>query len=253
MVGVREIALMIDSFPRSIRWAISTSPSRVSRGTVPICRRYIRTGSLVLSIALGVRSSSPSSERSLCGSRRLFSRCFCSESTTSMPALPNAVNSSSSSSGVVMSRGSSSFISAESRYPFSLPISISCRTSSYRSSSDNSVPPRVAPPHRAAGLYGSGPSVRHQCVRVVLSRSVHALGEPRRGVAHPPFAEESGDVVAEAGAGRQGHELLGLRRYCSRAATQAPESAQTWPDEAHRRVLSRPVGARPFHPTSSAQ
>ena len=103
MVGVREIALTIDSFPRSIRLAISTSPSRVSRGTVPISRRYIRTGSLVLSIALGVRSSSMSSEPSLRRSSSLFSRYFCSESTTSIPALPKAVNNSSSSSDVVMS------------------------------------------------------------------------------------------------------------------------------------------------------
>ena len=109
--GIRETALMIDSLPRSMRLAISTSPSRVSRGTVPISRRYIRTGSLVLSIALGVRSSSMS-EPSLRRSSSFSSRYFCSESTTSMPALPNVVNSSSSSSDVVMSGGSSSFTSS---------------------------------------------------------------------------------------------------------------------------------------------
>ena len=43
-VGVREIDLMTASLPRSMRLAISTSPSRVRRGTVPISRRYIRTG-----------------------------------------------------------------------------------------------------------------------------------------------------------------------------------------------------------------
>ena len=58
---MREIDLMTESLPRSMRRAISTSPSRVSRGTVPISRRYIRTGSLVLSSAPGVRSSSSSS------------------------------------------------------------------------------------------------------------------------------------------------------------------------------------------------
>ena len=35
--------------PRSMRRAISTSPSRVSSGTVPISRRYMRTGSLIFS------------------------------------------------------------------------------------------------------------------------------------------------------------------------------------------------------------
>ena len=112
MVGVREIALMTDSFPRSIRLAISTSPSRVSRGTVPISRRYIRTGSLVLSITLGVRSSAMSSEPSPRRSSSLRSRYFCSESTTSIPAWPKAVNSSSRSSDLVMSDGSSSFTSS---------------------------------------------------------------------------------------------------------------------------------------------
>ena len=58
MVGVREIDLMTASLPRSMRLAIATSPSRVSSGTVPISRRYMRTGSLVLSSAPGVRSSS---------------------------------------------------------------------------------------------------------------------------------------------------------------------------------------------------
>ena len=62
MVGVREIDLMTASLPRSMRLAMATSPSRVSSGTVPISRRYMRTGSLVLSSAPGVRSSSgPSS------------------------------------------------------------------------------------------------------------------------------------------------------------------------------------------------
>ena len=60
--GVREIDLMTASLPRSMRRAISTSPSRVSSGTVPISRRYMRTGSLVLSSAPGVRSSSSSSD-----------------------------------------------------------------------------------------------------------------------------------------------------------------------------------------------
>ena len=52
---------MTASLPCSIRLAMATSPSRVSSGTVPISRRYMRTGSFVLSSAPGVRSRSPSS------------------------------------------------------------------------------------------------------------------------------------------------------------------------------------------------
>ena len=75
-IGVREIDLMTESLPRSILRAISTSPSRVSRGTVPISRRYIRTGSLVLSSAPGVRSSSISSLPSAVRSKVFSSRNF---------------------------------------------------------------------------------------------------------------------------------------------------------------------------------
>ena len=63
-IGEREMALRTRICPRSMRLAISTSPSRVSRGTVPISRRYMRTGSLVFSIVPGVRSSSTSSPSS---------------------------------------------------------------------------------------------------------------------------------------------------------------------------------------------
>ena len=138
-VGVREIDLITASLPRSMRLAISTSPSRVRSGTVPISRRYIRTGSLVLSSAPGVRSSSSSSAPSPVRSSSLSSRYFWSESTTSMPALPNVLNRSSSSSDDVMSAGSSSLTSSYSRYPFSLPMAMSCLTSSYFSSIDNGV------------------------------------------------------------------------------------------------------------------
>ena len=114
--GVREIDLMTASLPRSMRRAISTSPSRVSSGTVPISRRYMRTGSLVLSSAPGVRSSSSSSEPSAVRSMVFSSRrYFWSESMTSMPALPNVLNRSSSSSEEVISDGSSSFTSSYSR------------------------------------------------------------------------------------------------------------------------------------------
>jgi 4-aminobutyrate aminotransferase/(S)-3-amino-2-methylpropionate transaminase len=111
--GVREIDLMTASLPRSIRRAISTSPSRVSRGTVPISRRYMRTGSFVLSRAPGVRSSSSSSAPSAVRSMTLSSRrYFWSESMTSIPALPNVLKRSSSSSDDVMSDGRSSFTSS---------------------------------------------------------------------------------------------------------------------------------------------
>ena len=103
---VREIARSIAFLPRSMRLAISTSPSRVSSGTVPISRRYMRTGSLVLSSVPGVRSSSTPSSPSD------FSRNFCSESTTSMPIDPNIEKMSSSSSDEPMSEGSRSFTSS---------------------------------------------------------------------------------------------------------------------------------------------
>ncbi len=107
---------MTASLPRSMRRAISTSPSRVSSGTVPISRRYIRTGSFVLSSAPGVRSSSISSEPSAVRSMVFSSRrYFWSESMTSMPALPNVLKRSSSSSEDVISDGSSSFTSSYRR------------------------------------------------------------------------------------------------------------------------------------------
>ena len=96
--------------PRSMRFAISTSPSRVSSGTVPISRRYMRTGSFVLSRAPGVRSSSaPSSLPSD------FSRYFCSESTTSIPIDPNMEKMSSSSSDELISDGNMSLTSSYRR------------------------------------------------------------------------------------------------------------------------------------------
>ena len=63
-MGEREMAFSTRIWPRSMRLAISTSPSRVSSGTVPISRRYMRTGSLVFSSVPGVRSSSTSSPSS---------------------------------------------------------------------------------------------------------------------------------------------------------------------------------------------
>ena len=105
-MGVRVMTRMTAFLPRSMRFAISTSPSRVRRGTVPISRRYMRTGSLVLSRVPGVRSSSAPSSPSFA------SRNVCSESTTSMPIWPNIEKMSSSSSEELISDGSMSFTSS---------------------------------------------------------------------------------------------------------------------------------------------
>jgi hypothetical protein len=99
----------------------STSPSRVSSGTVPISRRYMRTGSLVLSSAPGVRSSSISSLPSAVRSNCFSWRYVFSESTTSMPALPNVLNKSSSSSDEVISAGSNSLTFVVQQIAFFLP------------------------------------------------------------------------------------------------------------------------------------
>ncbi len=48
--GERDSDLRTAAWPRSMRLASSISPSRVSNGTEPISRRYMRTGSLVLSL-----------------------------------------------------------------------------------------------------------------------------------------------------------------------------------------------------------
>ena len=85
--GARDMARTTERLPHSMRLAISTSPSRVSSGTVPISRRYIRTGSFVLSAAFGPTSSgSGSSLPSPLRSSSLRSLYFSSDSTTSMPA-----------------------------------------------------------------------------------------------------------------------------------------------------------------------
>ncbi len=63
-IGDRVIDFITTSCPRSIRFAMVTSPSRVNSGTVPISRKYMRTGSFVFSSDPGVKSRSlpPSSE-----------------------------------------------------------------------------------------------------------------------------------------------------------------------------------------------
>src|SRR5262245_50829415 len=180
---------MTASLPRSIRRAISTSPSRVRSGTVPISRKYIRTGSLVLSSAPGVRSSSSSSAPSPVRSSVFSSRrYFWSESMTSIPALPKVLKRSSSSSEDVISDGRSSLTSSYSRYPFSLPMLISCRTSSYFSSIDiHSSSTRAVTPRRD-GLTGPppGPSCLAefldtvQQIFLLLPERVNFLSVPAR-------------------------------------------------------------------------
>ena len=134
-MGERDSALSTRICPRSMRLAISTSPSRVSSGTVPISRRYMRTGSLVFSRAPGVRSSSTSSPSSL-SSNFLSSAAEGSlgPSSTSMPCVPIVVSRSSRSSGLCTSCGMRSLTWSYVRYPFSLPVSISFFISSNLSS-----------------------------------------------------------------------------------------------------------------------
>src|SRR5437868_1584130 len=64
LVGDLDIAFCVFICPRSIRFVMATSPSRVNNGTTPISRRYSRTGSLVFSSAPAESSSSRSSSLS---------------------------------------------------------------------------------------------------------------------------------------------------------------------------------------------
>ena len=98
------MAFITRIWPRSIRLAISTSPSRVSSGTVPISRRYMRTGSLVFSSVPGVRSSSTSSPSSPSLSKA-SPPIFGPPSSRSIPWVPMVVIRSSRSSGDCMSSG----------------------------------------------------------------------------------------------------------------------------------------------------
>jgi hypothetical protein len=109
--GEREIAFSTRICPRSILRAISTSPSRVSSGTVPISRRYMRTGSFVFSSVPGVRSSSTSSPSSGSKSSRSGPPIFGPPSRMSIPCVPMVVIRSSRSSGEFTSPGRRSLTS----------------------------------------------------------------------------------------------------------------------------------------------
>ena len=140
--ALRARAFMIRRSPRSMRRAMRTSPSRVSNGTVPISRRYMRTGSLVFSRGPGTTPSFPSSSFSSfaaslgAGAEPLGPSCSrASASTTVMPCASRREKTSSISSGEAeISSGSDSLISSYARKPRSLPTASSWRTSSYLAS-----------------------------------------------------------------------------------------------------------------------
>ena len=125
-MGEREIAFWVLSWPRSILFAIATSPSRVSKGTTPISRRYKRTGSLVFSSAPAERSSSTSS--SVASSSSIATAAACSsrrssESATGIFDPSSFCSTSSMSSGEMTLSGSSRFRSSNVRYFLSPPNS----------------------------------------------------------------------------------------------------------------------------------
>ncbi len=65
VAGQRQIASWICKRPSSMRRAISISPSRVNSSTVPISRKYIRTGSSIRITVPRVVVSARSAESSL--------------------------------------------------------------------------------------------------------------------------------------------------------------------------------------------
>src|SRR6185369_4286421 len=120
-----------------MRFAIATSPSRVSSGTTPISRRYSRTGSFVFSSAPAERSSSMSSS-SASSSSSVADAAACSSSRSSQSATgmfePSSFCSTSSmSSGDTTLSGNSRFRSSNVRYFLSPPSSSSRSITSSRS------------------------------------------------------------------------------------------------------------------------
>ena len=126
-MGERAIAFFVFSCPRSILFAIATSPSRVSSGTTPISRRYKRTGSFVFSSAPADRSSSISSSRDSSSSSgtttAACSSSLSSESATGIFDPSSFCSTSSMSSGETTLSGSSRFKSSKVRYFLSPPNS----------------------------------------------------------------------------------------------------------------------------------
>src|SRR6266700_1711225 len=109
----------------SMRLEISTSCSRVRRGTWPICLRYIRTGSSrISSLASGFSSSSSSSSASF------FPSLYRSTSEASIMSISirrSRVRMRSSSSASVIPSGNASFRSSNVRSPCSFASLISSR------------------------------------------------------------------------------------------------------------------------------
>src|SRR6185437_8137045 len=142
-IGERDSAFSTRNCPRSIRLAISTSPSRVSNGTVPISRRYMRTGSLVFSSAPGVRSRSASSSSSVGRS----APSSCTSSIASTPGRRPKRDIRSSRSSLDCTSPFSSPLSSSKRKARFLPVCTSLLISSNLSSMAKIAPHSgVTPP-----------------------------------------------------------------------------------------------------------
>src|SRR5579883_73751 len=174
--GARESDLRTVFWPRSMRRAISTSPSRVSSGTVPISRRYMRTGSLTLSpTPAGSSRSRISSDSS-----SFFSKSFGS-SRISMPATSRPASTSSSSPPTPSSLGRTSVTSSYRTKPFSLPTCTSRSSPSNFSSIATEAPslpaeknpehctPRRPPQQSCAPPHAQAVQLARQAQRVLQS------------------------------------------------------------------------------------
>ncbi len=115
--GLSHSPAIIASRPASMRLAIAISPSRDSSSTVPISRRYMRTGSSVRSpgsdfltsvTAFCVTSTSSLSVSSSASSLFSSSLSASSASETLMPMSESIDMMSSICSGEVVSEGSTS-------------------------------------------------------------------------------------------------------------------------------------------------
>ncbi len=114
--GLSHRPAIIASRPASMRLAMAISPSRDSSSTVPISRRYMRTGSSVRSegslapvVATLVADFSTSSPPSSSSSSPSSSASASSDSTTLMPISFISASTSSICSEVTSSLGITSF------------------------------------------------------------------------------------------------------------------------------------------------
>ena len=128
----REMARMTLRTPTSMRLAISTSSSRLRRGTVPISLRYMRTGSLNLSLSgLSISTSESLSPLGIpsvrTNSGSMASRAAWASSSVApipTPSRENRLRSSSRSAGLEAVLGRKSLSWSTSRKPFFLPMEI---------------------------------------------------------------------------------------------------------------------------------